>query len=57
MSNFQHPGEMDQVGAFEGAGTVTEADVLAEIDARWGGRKRSAIGYLGTAEGALPALR
>jgi len=57
MSSFQHPGEQEQIGAFKGAGTVTEAAVLAEIDARWDGRKKAAIGYVGTAGGALPAFR
>ena len=57
MSNFQHPGEQEQIGAFKGAGTVTEAAVLAEIDARWAGRKKAAIGWVGTASGALPAFK
>jgi hypothetical protein len=56
MSNFQHPAEQEQIGTFRGAGTVTEADVLTEINARWDGRKKAAIGYIGTVEGALPAL-
>jgi secreted PhoX family phosphatase len=63
MSNFQHPGEQEQNGRFKGvkdaSGNVVirEADVLNAIDARWGGRKKSAIGYVGTAGGALPAVR
>jgi len=62
LSNFQHPGEQEQNGAFKGATdasgtTVTEAGVLGAIDARWGSRKKAAIGYIGTAGGALPALR
>jgi hypothetical protein len=57
MSNFQHPGEEDQKGAFRGADGVTEASVLAAIDAKWNGRKKVAIGYIGTAEGALPRVK
>jgi hypothetical protein len=63
MSNFQHPAEQSQVGAFKGvkdaAGNVlvSEADVLAAIGARWGGRKQAAIGWIGTTKGALPAVR
>jgi secreted PhoX family phosphatase len=63
MSNFQHPGEESQKGEFLGAKDangvviVTEADVLGAIGARWGGRKKAAIGYIGTAAGALPAIR
>ena len=63
MSNFQHPGEESQKGEFlgvkdaTGAVILTEADVLNAIAARWGGRKKAAIGYVGTADGALPAIR
>jgi secreted PhoX family phosphatase len=57
MSNFQHPGEEDQKGSFRGADGVTEAAVLAAIDAKWGGRKKVAIGYVGTPEGALPRVK
>ena len=63
MSNFQHPAEQSQIGAFKGvkdangAVILTEADVLNAIGARWGGRKKAAIGYIGTAAGALPAIR
>jgi hypothetical protein len=63
MSNFQHPAEQSQIGTFKGvkdatgAVILTEADVLGAIDAKWGGRKRAAIGYIGTADGALPAFR
>lgn len=56
ISNFQHPGEESQKGAFKGAGAITEAAVLGEIDAKWNHRKKAAIGYLGTVDGALPAL-
>jgi secreted PhoX family phosphatase len=57
MSNFQHPGEEGQKGEFKGAGTITEAAVLGEIDAKWNNRKKAAIGYIGTVDGALPALK
>ena len=63
MGNFQHPAEQSQVGSFKGvkdaAGNVviSEADVLSAIAARWGGRKQAAIGWIGTATGALPAIR
>jgi len=57
MSNFQHPGEQDQHGEFLGAPGMTEADVLHAIDAQWTDRKRSAIGYIGTQDGALPGLK
>lgn len=57
MSNFQHPGEESQKGGFKGAGAVTEADVLNAINAKWDNRKKAAIGYIGTENGALPALK
>ena len=57
MSNFQHPGEESQKGAFKGAGSITEAAVLGEIDSKWNSRKKAAIGYIGTVDGALPALK
>ena len=57
MSNFQHPAEEDQIGHFTGADGVTEEAVLDAIDAQWDHRKKSAIGYLGTENGALPAIR
>lgn len=56
MSNFQHPGEESQKGAFKGAGAITEAAVLSEIDVQWNNRKKAAIGYIGTVDGALPEL-
>lgn len=51
MSNFQHPGD----GSF-----YTGADaaaVMTAIDAKWGNRKKAALGYIGTTTGALPAFR
>ncbi len=52
MSNFQHPGE-DDLEDYTGA---DKAQVLALINSQWANKKRAAIGYLGTPEGALPAL-
>ncbi|MCG6897416.1 MAG: DUF839 domain-containing protein [Thiocapsa sp.] len=52
MSNFQHPGEEDLKG-YSGA---DKAEVLARINSKWGAKRRAAIGYLGTADGALPAF-
>ena len=52
MGNFQHPG--DSLAAYTGA---DRAEVASLIDSKWGNRKKSAIGYLGTKDGALPKLR
>jgi hypothetical protein len=57
MSNFQHLGEESQKGSFKGAGAITEGAVLSKIDAKWNHCKKAAIGYIGTADGALPALK
>jgi uncharacterized protein len=57
MVNFQHPGGLDQHGEFLGAPEMTEADVLNAIDARWDSRKRTAIGYIGAIDGALPGFK
>ncbi len=57
MSNFQHPGEQDQKGEFLGAPGITETDVLDAIDTRCDNRKKAAIGYIGTEDGALPAIK
>ena len=57
MSNFQHPGEEGQKGEFLGAPGITEADVLSAINEKWNNRKKAAIGYVGTEDGALPAIR
>ncbi len=51
MSNFQHPGDGD---AYTGP---DEAEVIDAIDAKWNDRKKAAIGYIGTEQGALPAFR
>jgi secreted PhoX family phosphatase len=53
MSNFQHPGE-DDLKRYTGA---DKADVLARINSQWASKRRAAIGYIGTTEGALPALQ
>lgn len=52
MSNFQHPGEGD-ISSYTGA---DKAQVLEAIDSKWDDRKKSAIGYIGTEKGALPAF-
>jgi hypothetical protein len=52
MANFQHPGD-ESIKAYKGA---DHAEVVSKINAKWGDRKKAAIGYIGTAEGALPAL-
>lgn len=61
LSNFQHPGEdrgkpygSDPLANYLGA---DKADVLAAINAKWGNRKKAAVGYIGTEGGALPALK
>lgn len=54
MSNFQHPGEGGTLSNYLGA---DRADVLANINTLWGNRKKAAIGYIGTEDGALPAFK
>jgi secreted PhoX family phosphatase len=51
MSNFQHPGEADQM--------INPGDdvLLPLLKSKWKDLKRSAIGYIGTVEGALPPLK
>jgi secreted PhoX family phosphatase len=53
MSNVQHPGE----GGLPSYTGADRAEVLAQIESKWGGRKKSAIGYIGTKTGALPAFK
>ena len=53
MSNFQHPGE-NNIGSYLGA---DKPEVLAAINSKWNNRKKAAIGYIGTEDGALPALK
>jgi hypothetical protein len=61
MSNFQHPGE--DRGTPYGANPLAnylgadKADVLDAINKNWDNRKKAAIGYIGTKDGALPALK
>jgi len=59
-SNFQHPGE-DRGTPFgtNPLANYTGADrneVLSLVNNKWNDRKRAAIGYLGTTDGALPAI-
>ena len=54
MSNFQHPGEGGTLANYLGA---DRQEVLDLINSKWDNRKKTAIGYLGTADGALPALQ
>jgi hypothetical protein len=53
MSNFQHPGEDDLKG-YTGS---DQAEVLARINDQWSNKRRAAIGYIGTVDGALPAFQ
>jgi uncharacterized protein len=53
MANFQHPGDEGLKG-YKGAG---KAEIQGKIDEKWGGRKKATIGYIGTDQGALPALQ
>ena len=52
MSNFQHPGEGD-ISSYTGD---DKEQVLKAIYRKWDDKKKSAIGYIGTERGALPAL-
>ena len=54
MSNFQHPGEGGTLSNYLGA---DRQEILDLINAKWDNRKKAAIGYIGTAAGALPALK
>ena len=53
LSNFQHPGEGGTLSNYLGA---DRAEVLSLINRKWGNRKKAAIGYIGTEDGALPAF-
>lgn len=54
MSNFQHPGE----GNLSGYTGADKAEVLANINSKWGNKKKAAIGYIGVkGGGALPKLK
>lgn len=50
MSNFQHPGE-------NGSKDLEWNDVSQLLDENWGYRLKTAIGYIGTEDGALPAIK
>jgi secreted PhoX family phosphatase len=50
MGNFQHPGE-------NGSKDAQWATVSDLLDTKWGNRLKTAIGYIGTEEGALPAMK
>lgn len=52
MSNFQHPGE-GNIAGYTGA---DKQQVLDAIIAKWGNKKKAAIGYIGTDRGALNAF-
>ncbi len=60
-SNFQHPGE--DRGTPYGANPLANYtgpdrdDVLKALDAKWNNRTKAAIGYIGIAGGALPAMK
>ncbi len=62
MSNFQHPGE-DRGTPYGGPDPLAnylgddKQAVLDAINAKWGNRKKAAIGYIGTEDGALPAFK
>jgi secreted PhoX family phosphatase len=53
MSNFQHPGE-GNIASYLGA---DKEAILAAINEKWNGKKKVAIGYIGTESGALPAFK
>jgi len=50
MSNFQHPGE-------NGSKDPDWAEVSSLLDAKWDNKLKTAIGYIGTEDGALPAFK
>lgn len=52
MANFQHPGDRG-IRGYQGPDRAEIRDRIAD---KWGNRKKAAIGYLGTADGALPAF-
>jgi hypothetical protein len=51
MSNFQHAGDGNK---YVGADAAT---VTAAINTKWGNKKKAAVGYIGTSNGALPAFK
>lgn len=52
-SNFQHPGE-ENISRYLGA---DKAAVLAALNEKWNNRKKSAIGYIGLKDSALPKFK
>jgi hypothetical protein len=50
MSNFQHPGET-------GSKDPDWATVSQLLNANWNNRLKTGIGYIGTVDGALPAMK
>jgi hypothetical protein len=50
MGNFQHPGENGD----KDPDWIAVSDLL---DSKWGDRLKTAIGYIGTENGALPAIK
>ncbi len=57
LGNFQHSGEEDQIKSATTAGKALENSVLPVVSTKWDNRKKSAIGYIGTENGALPGLK
>jgi secreted PhoX family phosphatase len=53
MSNFQHPGEGSK-SAYTG---TDKQEVLDKLNQKWKNLSRASIGYVGTAQGGLPAFR
>ncbi|MGR9045817.1 MAG: PhoX family protein [Gammaproteobacteria bacterium] len=54
MSNFQHPGEGGTLSNYLGA---DRQEVLGLLNSKWDNLQRAAIGYIGTEDGALPAMK
>jgi secreted PhoX family phosphatase len=52
-SNFQHPGE-DNIKNYTGS---DKTQVLELLNKKWNNRTKAAIGYIGIAGGALPAMK
>lgn len=52
MSNFQHPGE-GSISTYTGS---DKEEVLSKLKDKWNNLQKAAIGYIGTRNGALPAL-
>ena len=50
MGNFQHPGE-------NGSKDPDWIAVSELLDSKWDNRLKTAIGYIGTENGALPAVK